>query len=143
MLWIIGRAGELKLEREIDQPLVVPENFAQVQAGADLANLVANPVGNERRFGVVEDNAFLVVEPAWRLVYFGENGVHAERKNPVFQHSFLGIEHLALPGEVVDECGDLPAVASPGGDNRRAVGLAIGNIARSAVGEKLVELRLS
>src|SRR5262245_22005428 len=84
-------------KREVDQPLLVPVDLAQVHARADLAELVADPARDERGLGVVEHDALLLVEPARRLVDLRDDRVQAEREDPVAQHALRAVEGLPLP----------------------------------------------
>jgi hypothetical protein len=45
-----------KFDGEINQPLLAPIDVAEIEAGRDLADLIANPVREERGLGVVEDD---------------------------------------------------------------------------------------
>ena len=72
----LGRFRELK--REIDQALFAPVNFSEIGARSDLADLIPNPVREERRLGVIENDALLAVEPALALVDLGDDRVQAE-----------------------------------------------------------------
>jgi len=45
-----------KFDGEINQPLLAQINVAEIEAGRDLADLIANPVREERGLGVVEDD---------------------------------------------------------------------------------------
>ena len=52
-----------KFDGEINQPLLVPIDVAEIEAGRDLADLIANPVREERGLGVVEDDLTDFKEP--------------------------------------------------------------------------------
>jgi hypothetical protein len=45
-----------KFDGEINQPLLASIDVAEIEAGRDLADLIANPVREERGLGVVEDD---------------------------------------------------------------------------------------
>ena len=61
----------------------------------------------------------------------------------VLEQALLGVEDLALPAEVVDDLRDRHAVyLVPGRDDRRALGLAVRDVARRAGAEQVVELLL-
>ena len=60
------------MKREIDQALFAPVNFSEIGARSDLADLIPNPVRQERRLRVIQNNAFLAVEPALTLVDLGD-----------------------------------------------------------------------
>src|SRR5688572_26702795 len=76
----------LELQREMKQPLLFPVDLAQIGAGFDLADLVADPLSDRRRLAVVDDDAFLLVEPGGPLVDRGDDRVQSEGRNPVPQH---------------------------------------------------------
>src|SRR5215472_6885140 len=124
-----------ELQREVDQPFLVPVHLAQVQAWADLANLVANPMRDERGLRVVENDALLAVQPARPHVHLGDDGVEPEREDPVPEHALLGVEDLALPGEMVDERRNVQGVRCAGSDDRGAIGLTIGDLTGLALRE--------
>src|SRR5580704_16016489 len=93
----------------MNQRFLVPINPAQIEARTNQPDFVTNPVGNQRGFRIIKNNAFLVVEPTGAFVDFGNDGVEADRKNSVPQHSFLRIKRLALPYKQTDELCDLGA----------------------------------
>src|SRR4029077_2054954 len=74
-----------ELEAEVDQAILGPVHLAEIKARADEADLVANVVRHERRLGVVEDDALLVVEPARRLVDLGDDRLDAEGEEAVLE----------------------------------------------------------
>ncbi len=120
-------------ECEVDEAVLVPVDLAQVHTGADEPDLVTDPVGEERRVGIVEDDALLAVEPARALVDAGDDRVQPERQDAVAQDALLRVEGLALPREVVDEAGEVVRVRRAGGDDRRALRLPVGDLAGRAV----------
>src|SRR3954451_14123680 len=126
----------------MEDPGLSAKYLAKVEAGLDHADFVADPSRHQRSLRIIENDAFLAVEPALALVDPGDDGGDAERQDLVFQQPGLGIEDLALPGEMVDERGDLGSEAGAGGDDRRAFSLAIGNVTDRAAGEQLVQLGL-
>src|SRR3970040_200964 len=136
------RARDSKLRREVVQPLLAPVHLPEIQAGPDLADLIADPAGDERGLGVVEHDAFLAIEPARPLVHLGDDGVESERGEAVLQLALLCIEDLTLPREVVDEGGDPRAVGRARCDDRGALRLAVGDLAGRTAGEERIELRL-
>ena len=48
-----------KFDGEINQPLLAPIDLAEIEAGRDLADLIANSVREERGLRVVEDDGLL------------------------------------------------------------------------------------
>jgi hypothetical protein len=48
-----------KFDGEINQPLLAQIDVAEIEAGRDLAALIANPVREERGLEVAEDDALL------------------------------------------------------------------------------------
>src|SRR6266852_7857325 len=73
-----------KLQRKIDEPLFVPVNFSQIKTRPDLADLIANPLRDERRLRVVENDAFLAIEPAGPFVNLRDDRIEPERKYFIF-----------------------------------------------------------
>jgi hypothetical protein len=71
---------------------------------------------DNRRLGIVEDNTFLSVKPAWSLVDPGKNAAKAERQDFVSQETFLRIENFALPSEVIDELGEVNRIGRTGSE---------------------------
>src|SRR2546425_11856504 len=132
----------LELQGEIDQPLLVPIDFAEVQMRLDLTDFITNPVRQERSLGVVQDDALLTIEPTWPFVHLGDDGVESKRQDPVFESPFLGIEDFALPRKMADELSDILSIGRARGNDRGALPLAIRNISWRAVGKKLIQLRL-
>ena len=53
-----------KFETEIDQALLVPVDFPQIQLRLDLADFIANPMRHHRRLRIVQHDAFVAIEPA-------------------------------------------------------------------------------
>src|SRR5712691_6075456 len=107
-----GRPKPLLLvegKAEVNESGLVPIHPAQVEPGADQPDLVTDPVSHKRCLGVVENNAVLIVQPAWRLVDLRHDGVKAEGQDAIRQRSVLGIEFFALPSKDVDDLGDLRA----------------------------------
>src|SRR5688572_12726888 len=82
--WVINRRpgrdrSGLELEREVDQARFVPVDLAEIDVRRDQPDLVADPLRHHRSLGVIEDDAFLLVEPARRLVDLGDDRIDAER----------------------------------------------------------------
>src|SRR6185295_3654351 len=102
----------------------------------------ADPLRHHRGLGVVDDDALLVVEPARPLVNLGDDRVDAERQDAVAQGPAGGIEYLALPGEDVDQLGDVIAELRAWRHDGGAVGLAIGNRAGLLRTEQRVQFGL-
>src|SRR5829696_8698311 len=131
----------VELEREVEDLVPLPEDEPQVEMGRDLADLVPNPLRDERGVRVVEDDRLLAVEPARLLVDLRANRFQTERADLVLQLAFLPIEDLALPRH---EVGDLRRRAGDGvifrPDQNLSVGFAVGNLARRAAAEELIEL---
>src|SRR5690606_23901554 len=84
-----------RLEHEQPDALPSEEDLAEVEAGHDFADLVADHARDERRARVVDDDRGLVVEPARALVYLCADAPHTERRDEVLQILRLGPEHLA------------------------------------------------
>ena len=124
----------------MDEAGLVPEDAAEVEAGADEADLVADPVGDEGGVGVVEDDALLAVDPAGLAGDAGDDGAQAEDGDAVAQDHVLGVEDLALPGEDADEASDGGRGGRAGRDDGRAVADAVGHRPGLDAREELVEL---
>src|SRR6266404_1226413 len=131
-----------ELETEVDQALLCPVDLAEVDPGADQADLVAYPVRDEGSLRVVQNDALLAVEPAWGLVDLGDDRLYAERQNAVLERAALGVEDFPLPAKVIDDLCDRLTVFGSRCDDRRAGGGAVRNVARRARTEQIVELAL-
>src|SRR5439155_11358909 len=70
-----GRACVRELEGEVDGFGFADEDDAQITAGADLADLVADRAGHQRRLRIIQDDGWLAVEPAWREIDAGADQV--------------------------------------------------------------------
>ena len=64
-----------KFEREINQSLLAPINFSEINARRDLANLVTNPMRKQRSLGIIENDTFFIIEPARTLVDLGDDRI--------------------------------------------------------------------
>src|SRR5205814_9315494 len=51
-------------KREVQDPRSLPEHEPEVEPVGDLADLVADPVSDQRGLGVIQNDALLLVEPA-------------------------------------------------------------------------------
>ena len=91
----------------MNKRLITPVHPPQIEVRADQADFVANPVSNERGFGIIENDTFLLVEPTITFINFGDDGVEAKREYAVLENSLSGVKCLALPNEQVDEFRDL------------------------------------
>ena len=56
-----------KFAGEINQPLLAQIDVAEIEAGRDLADLIANPMREERGLEVAEDDALLCQFGPWAL----------------------------------------------------------------------------
>src|ERR1700738_444538 len=88
-----------ELEDEVDGFLGGVEDDAEVQARADLADLVTDLVREERRLRVVQDDRRFLIEPARRYIDLGLHEVPPEGSDLVEQISLRAVEDLALPGQ--------------------------------------------
>ena len=95
--------GRWERQGKIDQLGVTPIHNAQIKMRRNLANLIADPLRYDRRFGVIQHNTFFPVEPTVRLVHLGNNGLNAEGGDFIAEIPALGVEDLALPGEEFQE----------------------------------------
>src|ERR1700756_5213384 len=55
---VIALPSGPELQREVDQPLLGPIDLAEIEARPDQADLVADPVGDQRGLGIVQHDAF-------------------------------------------------------------------------------------
>src|SRR5262249_8604678 len=76
-------SGRSELQREVHDRLLVPIHAAEIKLRRDETYLVADPVRNQRRFGVVEDDAISGVEQAGRMIHLGDDGIESERQDLV------------------------------------------------------------
>src|ERR1700733_1117227 len=136
------RAGIPEVEREIDKPLRVPIHLAEIKALIDQPNLIPNMRSHEGSLGIIEDNAFLAVEQARRLVDPRDDGLETEGEDLVAEKSGLGVEDLALPSEDIDGGRDLRAERGSRRDDCGACGFAVRNGASLMRTEKRVQLSL-
>src|ERR1700722_4912276 len=141
MKWPCG-VTVLELQAKIDQTRPVPVNLAQIKVGTNQPNLISNPMRHHRGVRIIKHDAFLAVEPAGLLVDLGDNRLDAEHQDLVLQETLLGVEHLALPAEQIDDFRDTRRVHRPGRDDGRALGRAIGDVARRTRLKQVVQLRL-
>src|SRR5262245_56160941 len=86
--------GEVHLERRLRRP---PVHEAEIEARADLADLVAVVAVDTRGLGIVEDQGRSAVAPTRALVEPARDGADAEE--PVDGPPALGVEHLPLPDD--------------------------------------------
>src|SRR3954471_16511019 len=68
-----------ELEREVQDAVVIPKDDPKVGAFVDEPYLVTDPVGDDRRLRVVENDAFFLVKPTGFLVHLGADAVEMER----------------------------------------------------------------
>ena len=141
VLSIASHAGS-ELERKINERGFVPEHPPKIEAGRDEADLIAYPVGNEGGLRVVEDNAFLSIDPARLADDASEDGIDAEHGDLVHKGHLLCVEDLALPGEDIDELGDLGRKRGARRDDYRPFRLAVRNVAGFGACEEVVEVGL-
>ena len=120
--------------------VLLPEHSAEIEARRDEADLVAYPMRNRRGLRVVEDDAFLAIDPARLADDVSEDGIKAEHSDFVHKRHLLGIEDLALPGEDVDELGDLRREGRARRNDCRAFPLAVWNGAGFDAREEVAEL---
>src|SRR5688572_17982627 len=61
---VIPDSDDLReLQGEVNQRLLVPIHLPKVEARRDHPNLVANPLGDQRRVGVINRDAFFLIHP--------------------------------------------------------------------------------
>src|SRR5512132_1320966 len=90
---------------ELEQPAAAHEHLTKVGAAGDLADLVPDPVGDQRRARIVEHDALLAVDPARILVDLGPDQPEPEWGHAVAQTVVARVEHLALPDQGPDHRG--------------------------------------
>src|SRR5438105_2153929 len=98
-----GTASGARPQREVQDPGLVPEYEAEVDAFPDLADLVPDPMRDKRRLRVVEDDARLLIEPALAAVYGRDDGMQIKRGDAVLEHASASVEDLPLPCEDMGE----------------------------------------
>src|SRR5580698_2403852 len=64
-----------KLQSKVNRLGFLPIHETQIQPGADQADFVPHVLGDERCLRVIENDAFLAIEPACGLVDFRHNRV--------------------------------------------------------------------
>src|SRR5260370_32986588 len=67
------RAPGLEFQQEMEQPAALPIDLAEISLRLDEPDLVADPMRHQRCLGIVENDAFLLVEPACALVNLGND----------------------------------------------------------------------
>src|SRR5579863_203417 len=85
----------LKFEAEIDQPGLSPVDDPQIEVGANLANLIANPMRHHGSLRVIEHDTLFFIEPAFAFVDLGDNRIESQDGDFVGQYPSLCIERLA------------------------------------------------
>lgn len=136
---IASHAGS-ELQRKINKVGLLPEHSPEIEAGRDEADLIAYPVGNEGGLRVVENDAFLSIDPARLADDASDDGIEAEHGDFVHEDHLLCIEDLALPGEDVNELGDLGREGGARRDDYRSFRIAVRNVAGFDAREEVVEL---
>src|SRR5438067_2849420 len=98
-----GLSRGWKFQREMDQLLFSPINNAEINPRRDFADLVPDPFRDQRRLGIIENNARLLVEPALRLVDLRDDRLVTKRQDLVLQRSRNRIENFSFPGKQVNK----------------------------------------
>src|SRR6266480_2495457 len=132
----------LELQREIDESLLRPIDNPQIASGTNHPDFIADPVCDQRCFRIVQHDALLAVQPAWPLVYLGDDGIESKWQDSVIEHALLRIEDFPLPSKVVDQLGNFRRVLRTRSDDGGSLGLAAGDVAHGAFGEELIKLSL-
>src|SRR5579859_4406644 len=86
-----------KAQRKVSDPDPSEIGHAKIETRCDRADLVPNPMRDDRRLRVVQDGARLRVGPTRASVDFRDKRQDTERGEPVAQLATLRIEDLALP----------------------------------------------
>src|SRR6266567_3996957 len=136
----IGSSCSRELDSEVNGLGLVPVHKTEIYSWADLTNLIANALGKQRRLRIIEDDTFLVIEPARGLVDLRHNGVQSEGKDSIPESPMGSVKRLTLPHEYIDDCSNLCAVPGAWRDNCCSLSLTIGDIAGGALGEEGVKL---
>jgi hypothetical protein len=131
-----------ELQREMKEAGLFPARSPEIEAGTDEADLVAYPMRKEGGLRVVEDDAFLAVDQARPTHDTGKDGIEPEDGDLVRENHLLCVEDLALPGEDVNELGDLGRVGGARREDRRPLRLAVWNGPGFDAHEEIVELGL-
>src|SRR5579859_7156772 len=127
--WVVATDLLVELQDEVDGLVGAVVDDAEEGAAADLANFVADLVGDERGLRVVQDDGWLCVEPAWRFVDASLDEVEAERADLVQQVALGAVDVFALPGEPAGEPQDWQLQVGTRRDDGGAEGVAIGDLA--------------
>src|SRR5262245_21631290 len=121
---------------------VAPVHPAKIQIRCNEADLVANPLSDERGLRIIEDDALLVVEQAGSFVDLSDDRVQAEHGNAIPQNAVRTVERLALPDEHADGVCELRCEDRAGCNNRRTLRRAVRNGSTLRFAEQIVELGL-
>src|ERR1700682_3573891 len=132
----------LELQREVNQRCLAPVHPSQIEAGTDQTNLVPNQLRYQRGFGIIENNTFFIVQPAWTFVDGGDDCIQSDEQNPVSQYAPLGVKCLSLPAKQIDELCNFCAELGARSNNCSALSWPIGNVPGGAGREQLVQLRV-
>jgi hypothetical protein len=126
----------------MDERFLTPIDASEIKIVVDQTNLIANPTRDQRGLRIVEDDAFLLIEPAWSFVDFGDDCVEAEVSDAIPEYAIRGVKSLSLPCEEVYEVRDFIAELCTVSYNCGAPGLSIRDVADGAVAEEFVELNV-
>src|SRR6516225_3459014 len=104
----------------------VPVDFAEIESGrVDLPQFIPDPVRDKGCLRIVEDRAWLVVEPARPGVNLCKDRIEAEGADAVLERAGGRIENLPLPGEILDKRSYFGAERGARRNDCRAVALAL------------------
>src|SRR4051794_14931222 len=91
-------------------------------------------------FGIIEHDAFFLVEPALILIDLGYNRLVTERQNLVPQLAFYRVEHFPFPGKNIHTPRNLSGNRRGGRDDRDPFSFADRNVSGLTIAKNLVEL---
>src|SRR5437879_5068521 len=101
------------------------EHLTEIKPRLDHADFIADPAGNDRSFRIIQDDAFLAVEPTGALVDLREDRAQTKGGDQVPQQAGFGVEDFALPGEMIDEARDRGCEHGPGADDCGSLALSV------------------
>src|SRR5260370_33405956 len=122
----LSRCGSAKLQTKMNQQFFPPIDPTEIEVWPNQPDFVTNPVGDHRGFGVVKDNALLVIEPTGGRVDLGNDGADSKDRDSVPHDSFGFVKGLSLPPAYVAEFRDFLTELGARSANRRPLRSSVG-----------------
>src|SRR5713226_4272862 len=126
----------------MQDPVSLPIDKPEIDSGRNCADLVPDPVRNERRFRIVEHDRFLLVEPARVLIHLRSDRLDTEREDLVAELALFRVEDLPLPDQEVDQLLGRPLELAARSHQDGPVALATRDLAAATALEERVKLVL-